>query len=44
MIENTTVTLFIEKIDYNITVTFENINGKTVIKKKLVHPLSKALF
>ena len=32
LIENTTVTIFIEKFDYGITVIFENINGNTVIQ------------
>ena len=31
MIENTTVTVFLQKFDYDITVIFEKINGNTVI-------------
>ena len=31
LIENTTVTIYIEKFDYGIAVIFEKINGNTVI-------------
>ena len=31
LIENTTVTVFIQKFDYGILVLFEKINGNTVI-------------
>ena len=31
LIENTTVTVFVQKFDYGITVIFEKINGNTVI-------------
>ena len=31
LIRNTTVTVFIQKFDYGITVIFEKINGNTVI-------------
>ena len=37
LIENTTVTVFIQKFDYGITVIFEKINGNTVIQN-LVRP------
>ena len=32
LIENATVTVFIQKFDYGITVIFEKINGNTVIQ------------
>ena len=35
--ENTPVTVFVQKIDYGITVIFEKINGNTVIQN-LVRP------
>ena len=31
LIENTTVTVFVQKFDYRITVFFEKIDGNTVI-------------
>ena len=31
LIENATVTVFIHKFDYSITVIFEKINGNTLI-------------
>ena len=31
LIENTTVTVFIQKFDYGVTVIFVKINGNTVI-------------
>ena len=37
LIENTTVTVFIQKFDYGITVLFEKINGNAVIQN-LVQP------
>ena len=37
MIENTTVTIFVQKFDYGITVIFEWINDNTVIQN-IVHP------
>ena len=37
LIENTTVTVFIQKFDYGITVIFEKINGNTVMQN-LVRP------
>ena len=43
LIENTTVTVFIQKIDYGITVIFEKINGNTVIQS-LVRPPKNRVF
>ena len=37
LIENTTMTVFIQTFDYGITVIFEKINGNTVIEN-LVRP------
>ena len=37
LIENTTVTVFIQKFDYGDTVIFEKFNGNTVIQN-LVRP------
>ena len=37
LIENTTVTVLIQKFDYGITVIYEKINGNTVIQN-LVRP------
>ena len=39
LIENTTVTVFIQKFDYGITVIFEKINGNTVIQNLVRPPL-----
>ena len=39
LIENTTVTVFIQKFDYGITVIFEKINGNTVIQSLVRPPL-----
>ena len=39
LIENTTVTVFIQKFDYGITVIFEKKNGNTVIQNLVRPPL-----
>ena len=31
LIENNTMTVFVQKLDYSITVIYKNINGKTVL-------------
>ena len=42
LIENTMVTVFIQKYDYGITVIFEKIDGNTVIRNLVRPPLSSA--
>ena len=44
LIENTTVTIFIEKFDYGITVIFEKINGNTVIENLVLPPPINSMF
>ena len=38
LMENTTVTVFIQKFDYGITVIFEKMNGNTVIENPVRPP------
>ena len=40
-IENTTVTVIIQKFDYDITIIFEKINGNTVIQNLVRPPLMR---
>ena len=44
LIENTTPTVLVLKLDYGITVIFEKINGNTVIENLVLPPPINSMF